>query len=272
MTTLPTPPLPTSVPGFAKAVQPIAHTTEIKTDSEGLEVGDIKIATSNGEIPGYFAKPIHAGSYPIVLVVQEIFGVHEHIRDVTRRLAKLGYLAVAPELFYRQGSVANLQIEAIREIVARVPDAQVLTDLDATLAWAETHGGDSKRIAISGFCWGGRITWLYAAHQPKLKAGVAWYGRLDSASTELQPHSPLSQAEHLKVPVLGLYGGADTGIPLETVHTFQAALAAVNSPSTVHIYPDAPHAFYADYRPSYRKEAAEDGWQRLKTWLKQHGV
>jgi len=257
---------------FASAVQPVAADTLIITNTDGLLAGEVSIPTPQGNIPAYRAQPAASGDarLPIVLVVQEIFGVHEHIRDVTRRLAKLGYLAVAPELYHRQGDVSRLpSIDAIREVVAKVPDEQVLSDLDASAAWAAAHGGDAQRLAITGFCWGGRVVWLYAAHQPQLKAGVAWYGRLASAGSPLHPRSPIDVAGSLKAPVLGLYGGADQGIPLSDVDALRARL---QPPSTVRVYDDAPHAFYADYRPSYRAQAAQDGWARLLDWIERHGA
>jgi carboxymethylenebutenolidase len=232
----------------------------------------VQIPTTRGSLPGYRSAPTRRGPHPIVLVVQEIFGVHEHIRDVTRRLAKLGYLAVAPELYFRQGDPSQYQqIDELREkIVSKVPDEQVLDDLDATLAWARHNGGDATRLGITGFCWGGRIVWLYAAHQPRLKAGVAWYGRLTGPTNALQPRHPVDVAGRLQAPVLGLYGGQDASIPLEHVEQMRASLREANSASQVLVYPDAGHAFYADYRPSYRREAADDGWLRLQAWFAQH--
>lgn len=210
----------------------------------------------------------------MVLVVQEIFGVHAHIQDVCRRLSRLGYLAIAPSLFERQGDVTKLpDIASIRPVVAKVPDTQVMSDLDATVAWAGREGGgDSRRLGITGFCWGGRITWLYAAHNPNLKAGVAWYGRLVGVSTPQQPSYPLDLVARIKAPVLGLYGGKDDGIPLETVERMQAALKAAGGRSEIVVYPEAPHGFHADYRPSYRPEASADGWSRLQAWFKANGV
>ncbi len=267
--------------GFALAVQPVSAKV-ITTDSNGLVAGAVKIPVKDGEIPAYRAMPAKSGNFPIVLVVQEIFGVHEHIQDVCRRFAKLGYVAVAPELFVRQGDVSKLSsIEEIRPIVAKVPDAQVLSDLDATVNWAvKSAKGNSNKLGITGFCWGGRITWLYAAHNPQVKAGVAWYGRLVGDATELTPKHPIDIASTLKVPVLGLYGGKDTGIPLDTVKQMRDRLASRNenrlksgnSKSQIIVYPDAPHAFFADYRPSYRESDAKAGWQRLQAWFKQHGV
>ena len=259
--------------GFALAVRPTWSAT-IVTDSTGLTAGEIRIPTDTGEIPGYRAMPSEGRAFPAVLVVQEIFGVHEHIKDVCRRLAKSGYLAVAPELYARQGDVSSLsEIDEIRKIVAKVPDAQVMTDLDAAVAWIKASGnGNVKKLGVTGFCWGGRIVWLYAAHSAQVKAGVAWYGRLVGKANELQPAHPLDMAATLKAPVLGLYGGSDQGIPLETVEQMKQALRAADSPSTIIVYPDTPHAFYADYRSSYRKEAAEDGWSRLLAWFKEHWV
>jgi carboxymethylenebutenolidase len=259
--------------GFALAVQPVTANV-ITTDSQGLLAGAVKIPVKDGEIPAYRAQPATGSNFPIVLVIQEIFGVHEHIQDITRRFAKLGYLAIAPELFVRQGDVSKLNsIDEIRPIVAKVPDAQVFSDLDATVDWAvKSAKGNANRLGITGFCWGGRITWLYSAHNPKVKAGVAWYGRLVGDATELTPKHPVDIASNLKVPVLGLYGGKDTGIPLNTVEQMRDRLKSSNSKSEIIVYPEAPHAFFADYRPSYREKAAKDGWKRLQAWFKQHGV
>jgi carboxymethylenebutenolidase len=266
--------------GFALAVQPISAGV-INTDAKGLVAGAVKIPVKDGEIPAYRAAPARGDNFPIVLVIQEIFGVHEHIQDITRRFARLGYLAIAPELFIRQGDVSKLSnIDEIRPIVAKVPDAQVLSDLDATVTWAKKSAkGNGKKLGITGFCWGGRITWLYAAHNPQVKAGVAWYGRLVGDATELQPKYPIDIASALTVPILGLYGGKDTGIPVDTVEQMRLGLARrrhrlkeSSSKSEIIVYPDAPHAFFADYRPSYREKEAKDGWKRLLAWFKQHGV
>ncbi len=259
--------------GFAVAVCPVSAET-IMTDATGLTAGEVRIPTSEGTIAAYRAMPAQGRSFPVVLVVQEIFGVHEHIKDVCRRFARLGYLAIAPELYTRQGDVSKLSdIDEIRKVVAKVPDAQVMADLDAAAAWVKASGeGNVEKLGITGFCWGGRIVWLYAAHNPQLKAGVAWYGRLVGIPSELQPKHPLDVAGNLNAPVLGLYGGSDQGIPLDTVEQMQAALKAANNRSRIIVYPDTPHAFFADYRPSYRKEQAEDGWKQLKGWFKQHGV
>ena len=218
--------------------------------------------------------PATGTNFPVVLVVQEIFGVHEYIKDVCRRLAKAGYLAVAPELYARQGDVSKMtDIQKILDtVVAKVPDTQVLGDLDATAAWAANHSGNTGKLAITGFCWGGRIVWLYAAHNPGLKAAVAWYGRLTGDKDALHPQQPIELAKTLKVPVLGLYGAQDQGIPVKSVEAMRAELKAARNPSEIVIYPDAGHAFHADYRPSYRKGPAEDGWKRLLQWFKTHGV
>ena len=259
--------------GFALAVRPIWAET-IVTDAAGLTAGEIRIPVPGGDIPAYRAMPSEGGSFPVILIVQEIFGVHEHIKDVCRRFAKLGYMAVAPELYARQGDVSKLSdIDEIRKVVSKVPDAQVLADLDAAVAWAKaTKQGDVEKLGITGFCWGGRIVWLYAAHSVQLKAGVAWYGRLVGKASDLQPKYPIDVAASLKAPVLGLYGGNDQGIPFETIEQMRTALEAAHSLSNIIVYPDTPHAFYADYRASYRKEAADDGWKRLQAWFKQHGV
>jgi carboxymethylenebutenolidase len=260
--------------GFALAVRPVSAQT-ITTDATGLDAGEVKIPVPDGEIPAYRAMPATGGPFPVVLVVQEIFGVHDHIKDICRRFAKLGYLAVAPELYARQGDVSQMSDinEIVSKVVAKVPDAQVMADLDATVKWAKESGkGDVSRLGITGFCWGGRVVWLYAAHSPQLKAGVAWYGRLVGQPSELLPQHPIDVAAELKAPVLGLYGGADSGIPNDTVEQMRAALKAAGSPSEIVLYPDTPHGFFADYRQSYRKEQAEDGWKRLLAWFKKYGV
>ncbi|MDO9467825.1 MAG: dienelactone hydrolase family protein [Thiobacillus sp.] len=264
--------------GFALAVQPVAAQTAITTDSAGLTAGEIQVPTADGNMPAYRAQPAQGSNFPVILVVQEIFGVHEYIKDTCRRLAKLGYQAIAPELYARQGDPRQYTEipEIISKVVSKVPDNQVMADLDATVAWAQANGGNTQRLGITGFCWGGRITWLYAAHNPKVKAGVAWYGRLTSPASDLTPRHPLDVADKLNGPVLGLYGGQDAGIPNDTVEKMQAALAQSANPaskaSAIHLYPDAPHAFHADYRPSYRKETAEDGWKRMQDWFRKHGV
>lgn len=260
--------------GFALSVRPVSAQT-ITTDTAGLEAGEVRIPTASGEVPGYRAMPSGAGPFPVVLVVQEIFGVHEHIRDVCRRLAKLGHMAVATELYARQGDVGSMtDMQAIiRDVVAKVPDAQVMSDLDATVAWAKASGkGDVARLGLVGFCWGGRVAWLYAAHSPDLKAAVAFYGRVVGDKTANNPVHPIDLAAQLKAPVLGLYGGADTGIPVATVEQMKAACAAAGKTCDVTVYPDTPHAFHADYRPSYREGPAKDGWAKATAFLKQHGA
>jgi carboxymethylenebutenolidase len=263
--------------GYAAAAMPIMAQTAIKTPSDGLTAGEVTIDVNGFKMPAYRAAPAGKTALPVVLVLSEIFGVHEHIADVARRFAQAGYLAIAPELFVRQGDAqAYGEIsKLIAEVISKVPDAQVMGDLDATVAWAAANGGDTSRMGITGFCWGGRQVWLYTAHNPKIKAGVAWYGRLVGQASDLNPTHPVDIAARLSGPVLGLYGGADTGIPLDTIDKMKTALAAGNAASKASefvVYPDAPHAFHADYRPSYRKAAAEDGFKRAMAWFKQQGV
>jgi len=261
--------------GFAAAAGPVAADTVITTGSEGLTAGEVKIPTADVEIPAYRAMPAKGGPFPVVLVVQEIFGVHEHIKDVCRRFAKEGYLAVAPELYARQGDPTKFTDwkQLYAEVVSKVPDAQVMSDLDAAVAWAGKSGsGDVKRVGVTGFCWGGRITWLYCAHSPQVKAGVAWYGRLVGESSPLQPKYPIDVVADLKAPVLGLYGGQDQGIPLADVEKMRAALAAAKNPSEIVVFPEAGHGFNADYRPSYRAEDAREGWRQALAWFRRHGA
>ena len=260
--------------GFALSVQPVGAQT-ITTSSDGLEAGEVRIPTASGEIPAYRAMPTGNGPFPLILVVQEIFGVHEHIKDVCRRLAKLGHMAVAPELYFRQGNVGAMgDMQAIvRDVVSKVSDPQVMSDLDAAVAWAKGTGrADASKLAITGFCWGGRITWLYAAHNPEVKAGVAWYGRLVGDKTATTPSHPVDVASELKAPVLGLYGAADTGIPVATIDQMKAACQAAGKTCEFQVYPDTPHAFHADYRPSYREGPAKDGWAKAVAWLKSRGA
>ena len=261
--------------GFAAAVLPVGAQT-INTDTRGLDAGPVEIAVGAFKLPAYRAKPQGKSKLPVVLVVSEIFGVHEHIADVARRFAKLGYLAVAPELFVRQGDARSQPDVAtlIKEVVSKVPDAQVMTDLDATVAWAGTEGGDLTKVGITGFCWGGRITWLYAAHAP-VKAGVAWYGRLVGNASELTPRHPVDAVSQLRAPVLGLYGGIDQGIPLDTVDNMLSLLPSGSTAakqSKIKVFDNAGHAFHADYRPSYRKDDAQEGWQDCLEWFRTHGV
>jgi carboxymethylenebutenolidase len=261
--------------GFAAAVRPIAAQTVITTDADGLVAGEVQIPVADVKMPAYRAMPATGSPFPVVLVVHEIFGVHEHIKDVCRRLAKAGHLAIAPELYFRQGDVSKLADiqEIVTKVVSQVPDAQVMSDLDATAAWAKTSGhGDTAKLGITGFCWGGRIVWLYAAHNPAPRAGVAWYGRLVGPTNPLQPKNPIDVAPELKAPVLGLYGGADEGIPAQSIEQMRDALKAAGKQAEIVVYPDAPHGFFADYRPSYRPEAAKDGWKRLLEWFRTHGA
>ena len=259
--------------GFALAVQPVTAET-IETDDKGLEAGEVKIPVGKGTIPAYRAMPTGDGPFPVVLVVQEIFGVHEHIKDVCRRFAKLGYLAIAPELYSREGDVSKLkEFKDILAIVSKVPDAQVMSDLDYAVAYAKKTGkGDTAKLGITGFCWGGRIVWLYAAHNKDLKAGVAWYGRLVGKSDKLHPKHPIDLVGDLKAPVLGLYGEADDGIPVKTVEQMREAIKDKKKTAEIVLYPDTPHGFHADYRPSYRKDKAEDGWKKLLAWFAKNGV
>lgn len=258
--------------GFALAVQPVQAQTVITTDTTGLDTGDTTIKVGDADLPLFFAKPEGASALATVLVVQEIFGVHEYIKDVCRRLAKEGYLAIAPELFFRQGDPSTIDNvgEILQAIVSKVPDAQVMSDLDACAGWAAANGGDPDRLAITGFCWGGRVTWLYSAHNPALKAGVAWYGRVDGVPTDNTPRHPVDIADALNAPVLGLYGGQDQGISLDDVEMMRDELSRAGKPSEIFVYPDAPHAFHADYRSSYRAEEAADGWKRMLAWFSEH--
>ncbi len=261
--------------GFALAVQPVSAET-IHTDDKGLTAGEVKIPVSDGTIPAYRAMPEDQGAkgsgFPVVLVVQEIFGVHEHIKDLCRRLAKVGYLAIAPELYARQADVSKMDIQqVIRDVVPKVPDSQVMSDLDACVAWAkETGKANVDKLAITGFCWGGRIVWLYSAHNPNLKAGVAWYGRLVGPTDPLHPKNPIDVSASLKAPVRGNYGGKDRGITADSIEKMKAALKDAKVATEIHVYPDAEHGFNADYRPSYNKEAAEDGWKHMLEWFQKN--
>jgi len=262
--------------GFAAAVLPVSAQA-IKTDSSGLTVGEVTIPVGDFKMPAYRAMPAGKTSLPVVLVVSEVFGVHEYIADVARRFAKAGYLAIAPELFVRQGDAQSYGeiSKLLSEVVNKVPDEQAMGDLDACVAWAQANGGDTSRLGITGFCWGGRITWLYAAHGSKVKAAVAWYGRLVGQPNPLQPANPIDVVGKLKAPVLGLYGGEDGGIPQTTVEQMKAALvngSAAARQSQFVVYPGAQHAFHADYRPSYHRPSAEDGWKRCLEWFRAKDV
>ena len=261
--------------GFAAAAGQVAAQTAIKTDAGGLTEGEVRIQVEGGSIPGYRAMPEGKTGLPVILVVQEIFGVHEYIQDVCRRLAKEGYLALAPEMYVRQGDPARYTEipRLLSEVVDKVPDEQVMSDLDAAVAWAGQNGGNVNRLGITGFCWGGRAVWLYAAHNPRLKAGVAWYGKLAGDADELRPRHPVDVAADLNAPVLGLYGEDDPGISLNTVDKMKVALAKGSEAAQASefvVYPAAPHAFHADYRPSYREDAAKSGWKRALAWFEKH--
>lgn len=265
------------ITGYALATQPISAQTLIKTDTSQIIAGEVKIPVKDGEIPAYRAMPDKKGKkFPVVLVVHEIFGVHEWIQDICRRFAKAGFMAVAPSLYARQGDVSSLKdFPAIMKIVSKVSDAQVMSDLDATVAFAEASGaGNTKKLSITGFCWGGRIVWLYAAHNRNLDAGAAWYGRVEATEgnpvNALQPTMPIDVAGKLYAPVLGLYGALDKGIPVSAVEEMRTALKNARSKSEIILYPNADHGFLADYRPSYNKESAEDAWQKMLVWFKKH--
>ena len=260
--------------GFALAVQPVSAQT-ITTDTNGIIAGEIKIPVSDGEIPAYRAMPANGSKFPVTIVVQEIFGVHEHIKDICRRFAKLGHVAIAPEMYARQGNVSKIENiqEIVSKVVSKVPDSQVMSDLDATVAYAAKSGnGDTSKLGITGFCWGGRVVWLYAAHNPKLKAGVAWYGRLVGQPSANTPKHPVDIAAQLNAPILGLYGADDQGIPLDTIEKMRSALKEGGKSGEIVVYPKTQHGFYADYRPSYHKENAADGWKRLQAWFKKYGA
>jgi len=259
--------------GFALAVLPVSAGT-ITTDARGLVAGEVKIPVESGTVPAYRAMPAAEGPFATIVVVHEIFGVHEHIKDICRRLAKLGYFAVSPYLFAREGDVTRLaDIQSIMEVVNKVPDREVALDLDATVRWAQsTKSANTAKLGITGFCWGGRQVWLYAAHNPDLLAGVAWYGPLQRPKTATSPNNPIDLVKAINAPILGLYGGADLGIPVGEIEALRAALKAARKPSEIVIYPDTPHGFNADYRPSYRPVQAADGWKRMQAWFKEYGV
>jgi carboxymethylenebutenolidase len=261
------------VAGFTLATGPVNAQSVITTDAQGLDAGEVKIPVADGQLPAYRAMPATGGPFPTVLVVQEIFGVHEHIKDICRRFARLGHLAIAPELFARAADMSKVtSLDDARAAAGKVGDGQVMADLDAAVSWARANKGDIARLGITGFCYGGRVVWLYAAHSPQLKAGVAWYGVLTGAPSGMRPRHPLDLVADLKAPVLGLYGGADPGIPMADVEKMRDALKAAGKPSEIVVYDGAPHGFHADYRPSYRPEPAKDGWQRLQAWFTKNGA
>ena len=263
--------------GYAATVMPVTAQTLVKTPTDGLVAGEISYDVGGFKVRAYRAAPAGKTNLPVVLVVQEIFGVHEYIADTARRFAQAGYLAIVPDLYMRQGDATKYTEipKLLAEVVNKVPDAQVMGDLDGALAWAGANGGNTAKVAVTGFCWGGRITWLYNAHSKAVKASVAWYGPLTGTPNDLKPKNPVDIATALNGPGLGLYGGQDAGIPADAVEKMKAALAGGNAAakaSQIVVYPEAPHGFHADYRPSYRKDAAEDGWKRALAWFKQNGV
>lgn len=266
--------LATIAGGFALAVQPISAET-LLTPADGLAAGLVSVKAADRAIPAYRAYPAGKPQAPVVLVVQEAFGLHEHIKDICRRLAHLGYYAIAPDLYVRQGDATRIAdvMQIVREIIPKVPDAQVMSDLDASVAFAKSEGAATQRLALTGFCWGGRIAWLYAEHNPALKAVVAWYGYMTGFKMgPLQPKDPLEDVASLKAPVLGLYGADDDGNPPSAIKAMQDAAKAKGKTVSFEVYPNTPHAFFADYRPSYREGPAKDGWRRMQAWFKQHGA
>ena len=256
------------ISGFTLATTRV-EAQAIHTGSDDLVAGETTVPTDKGDLPAYFARPEGAGPFPTVLVIEEIFGVHEYIKDTCRRLAKAGYLAVAPELYARIGDLSKMtDVNAIiRDVISKTPDDQLLRDLDATATWAAANGGDPKRLVVTGFCRGGRDVWLYAAHNPALKAAVAWYGPVGGTPSSIQPHNAADVATELKAPLLGLYGGQDAGIPVAEVRAAAAKAVGAGKFVTIHVFDDAPHGFHADYRPSYRKADAEAGWQEMLQWF-----
>ncbi len=263
-----------SVAGYTLAAGPVMAQTIVQTDATGLTVGDVKIPVAGGEMGGYRAKPASGSNFPVIVVCQEVFGIHEYIKDTCRRLAKAGYLAVAPDYYFRQGDPSKAaDIQAVLAIVNKKPDPELFSDLDATVRWATTtDGGNAQKVGITGFCRGGRTTWMYTAHNPNIKAAVAWYGPVVNPTSEAMPKQPIDVVKDIKAPVLGLYGAADTGIPVDSVKKMEAELKAAGKTAEFVIYPDAPHGFHADYRPTYRAEPAKDGWEKLLAWFKKNGV
>jgi carboxymethylenebutenolidase len=265
--------------GYTLAAGPV-RAQVITTDTAGLIAGDAKVKVEGGDLPVYFARPGNfqgaAPNPPVILVAMEIFGLHEYIKDVTRRLAKLGAFAVAPDYYFRKGEDLTkiTEIPKLMPIVNAKPDAELFADLDATVAWAKSQGGNTGKLGIIGFCRGGRTVWEYASHSPSLKAGVAYYGSLVDPDSQkaIWPKSPTERAAEMKAPVLGLYGEADQGIPVPQVDAMKAALASAGKTAEFKIYPGAPHGFHADYRPSYRKDAADDAWAQMTAWFKKNGV
>jgi carboxymethylenebutenolidase len=261
------------ISGFTLAVDRVEAQT-ITTDSNGLDVGDTKIPTSSGDLPAYYARPAKGTHFAVVIVIEEIFGVHEHIADICRRLAKAGYLAVATEYYARIADLSKMTDGAtiFKEVINKAPDAQFLSDVDATITWAGKNKGDLAHVGVTGFCRGGRQTWLIAENNKRVKAAVAWYGPVLGATSDIQPKTATDGADQLKCPLLGLYGGQDASIKMDDVHAAEAKAKAAHKTVEIVIYPDAPHGFNADYRPSYRKDAAEDGWKRMLAWFAKYGA
>lgn len=260
--------------GFAVASQPVMAQA-ISTDTQGLAVAEVKVPTADGQIPAYVARPAKAGKYPVILVLQEIFGVHEHIKDMCRRFAKMGYYAIAPEMFARQGDVSKMNdiMGILTQVVSKVPDAQVCADLDAAVAFARASGqADAARVGLVGYCWGGRTAWIYARHNPKLKAAVSYYGLLDGMKSDIKPRDPVEFGAELKVPVLGLYSGIDAFVKPDVIAKMRGEIAKSGSGSEIVVFPNVDHGFNADYRPSYDKAAATYAMKLTRDWLKDHGV
>ncbi|HLJ52402.1 MAG TPA: dienelactone hydrolase family protein [Rhizomicrobium sp.] len=266
----------TLVTGFTLAAGPV-RADAIVTDANGLDAGAVDVTVSDGKIPAYRARLAGKQGAPVILVVQEIFGVHEHIKDLCRRLAHAGYYAIAPSLYARYGDPGKYDMphimDLMKDVVSKVPDREVMSDLDATVAFAKGEGAQTEDLGITGFCWGGRVVWLYAAHNPALRAGVAWYGPLAGKDNELRPHTAIELASQIKAPVLGLYAGLDQNITAADREAMKKALAdAGNKRSTIDVFADAQHGFNADYRPSYNEKDAKEGWARMLAWFRTNGV
>jgi carboxymethylenebutenolidase len=266
------------VAGFTLCTGPLNAAT-IVTDANGLDAGEVRVPVADGQMPAYRARPHGKTDLPLILVVQEIFGVHEHIRDICRRFAHLGYYAIAPSLYFRQGDPGKYDMstaqQLMTDIVSKVPDNEVMSDLDAALKFANSDGADSRRLGITGFCWGGRIAWLYAAHNQSVKAAVAWYGQLRGPQppNPLRPKYPLELVDQINAPILGFYGGQDKGIPVSDVEAMKAALAKGGKlKSRLQVFMDTGHGFFADYRPSYNEKDAKQGWSELLAWFRKYGV
>jgi carboxymethylenebutenolidase len=260
--------------GYTLAAGPVSAQTVVRTDAQGLTAGDVKIPVAGGDMGGYRAKPASGSGHPVVVVCQEIFGIHEYIKDTCRRLAKAGYLAVAPDYYFRQGDPSKAaDVQGALAVANKKPDTELLADLDATARWATTaDGGNAQKLGVTGFCRGGRATWMFNSHNASLKAAVAWYGPVVGQASELTPKFPIDLVASMKAPILGLYGAADTGIPNDTVQRMEAAMKAAGKTVEIVMYPDTPHAFHADYRPTYRAGPAADGWNRMLAWFKKYGV